>query len=552
MKSKLAGVLVLLFLHHISYAQRSESDGSYDDLIAKIDLYQSTPKVWVYLNAYLEKARREKDGPEIVAAYKEILHECSEDLRIVYADSMVMASKQTGIPDLIGASYLSKGILYYQQKQHDQALDNYIAANKYLIHTKDEYLKHKLKYSIGQIKYYLGYYNEAISYFSECVDYYRDTDAVPYLNSLYCLGLGYTSIGELPKAETSYTLALEGCQKYNIKFLLPYIGMAQGINNYKRKNFLEAKKDLTYSLPPIRQDNDIANQAVANFYLGKVNWALGLRQQAIDNFILVDSAFVKHKYIRPDLRENYEFLIRYFHQRKMHDSELKYIDRLLRADSILNTQYKYLVKKIHKEYDTGELLAQKEQIEIDLQKSNGYGWIMMSIIILLIASLCIFFRRNYNLKRKYRQRFENLLNNEIDAKPIVNPPVHKLDINPVVVENIIKRMAEFENKKKFLQKDINAYKLAESIGTNYKYLSKVIRQHKDKSFVNYINDLRIDYIVERLKSEPRLRNYTNGALADESGFSTAQHFTTAFKKRARISPGYFMEELNNIIPEENE
>jgi AraC-like DNA-binding protein len=56
--------------------------------------------------------------------------------------------------------------------------------------------------------------------------------------------------------------------------------------------------------------------------------------------------------------------------------------------------------------------------------------------------------------------------------------------------------------------------------------------------------LRIDYLIARLKAEPQIRKYGNGALAQEAGFSTAQHFVTEFKKKTGMPPGYFVEQYD--------
>jgi AraC-like DNA-binding protein len=104
-------------------------------------------------------------------------------------------------------------------------------------------------------------------------------------------------------------------------------------------------------------------------------------------------------------------------------------------------------------------------------------------------------------------------------------------------------LEKFEGKHKYLQAELTVGKLAGAVGTNTKYLSRVILAYKGKKFVYYINDLKVDYVINLLKTEVKYRNYTNKALAEEAGFSTAQHFTTAFTKRTGITPTFFITEL---------
>src|SRR5690606_12777376 len=74
-------------------------------------------------------------------------------------------------------------------------------------------------------------------------------------------------------------------------------------------------------------------------------------------------------------------------------------------------------------------------------------------------------------------------------------------------DQILSGLTKFENSKKFTQKDMSLGKLAVRLNTNTKYLSEVINRHKGKNFNAYINELRINYITEKLKSEPAYLNY---------------------------------------------
>ena len=86
-------------------------------------------------------------------------------------------------------------------------------------------------------------------------------------------------------------------------------------------------------------------------------------------------------------------------------------------------------------------------------------------------------------------------------------------------------------------------KLAAQLGTNTKYLSEVINRHKERNFNMYINELRIHYITEKLKSNPTYLNYKVSYLADECGFSSHSSFTTVFKTIVGVSPSTFVEFL---------
>ena len=108
----------------------------------------------------------------------------------------------------------------------------------------------------------------------------------------------------------------------------------------------------------------------------------------------------------------------------------------------------------------------------------------------------------------------------------------------------LKELERFEIKKKFLEKDLTLVHLASTFNTNSNYLSKVINYYRNKNYTTYLNDLRINYIVNLLKTESKFRNYTIKALAEESGFSAPQHFSKAFFSTTGIYPSYFLNQLN--------
>ncbi|RYJ39601.1 Response regulator receiver protein [Flavobacterium anhuiense] len=76
-------------------------------------------------------------------------------------------------------------------------------------------------------------------------------------------------------------------------------------------------------------------------------------------------------------------------------------------------------------------------------------------------------------------------------------------------------------------------------------MSKVVNVYKEKSFTQYINDLRIEFAINQLQVNNKLRKYTVQALALEFGFNNAESFSTAFYKKTGIKPTYFIKELDS-------
>ena len=112
-------------------------------------------------------------------------------------------------------------------------------------------------------------------------------------------------------------------------------------------------------------------------------------------------------------------------------------------------------------------------------------------------------------------------------------------------EQILNKLKRFENSKRFLNKDISLAVLAGQLDSNTKYLSEIINSHYHVNFNTYINKLRINYIIEKLKNDPNYINYKISYLADNCGFSSHSSFATVFKSITGISPVKFIELLND-------
>ena len=83
--------------------------------------------------------------------------------------------------------------------------------------------------------------------------------------------------------------------------------------------------------------------------------------------------------------------------------------------------------------------------------------------------------------------------------------------------------------------------LAAQLNTNTKYLSEIINRQKNKNFNSYINELRINYITDKLRSNPNYLHYKVRYLAEECGFSSHSTFTTVFKSVVGVSPTIFLD-----------
>lgn len=502
-------------------------------------------KLKLYSKVYLLRSKSENNWLEISNAYKNMLYLAVDDVKLTYADSMVHAARKSKNDVIIGAAYLTKGVVCYNNRKHDLALDNYLLANEYIAKTDDDYLKSKIKYSIAHIKYYLGFYDESIALFKECVDYFRDGNDRAYLNSIHSLGLCYNRIGLYDECSRLNKLGLHESYRLDNLEMITYFRHSESINQYFKKKYKQAITGLLTVLPEMKKQKDFANQTISYFYLGKSYWESHQREKAVQYFIKVDDAFMKEQFIRPDLRNNYELLIDYYKSLNNTKKQLFYIDHLLKADSMLDKNFSYLSSKIHKGYDTKSLLQSKKSIERKLSTRKNLE-IVLIVIIIILAVLSI---RSLRRKAHYKKKFILLMDaSEEDIKLPENETEKELGVNPETAAAILSQLEKFEKNQKFLDSELTINKLSSQFDSNVRYVSKVITHYKHKKYIDYVNDLRVDYVINLIKQENKYRNYTLQALAEEAGFKTSQHFTKAFLSRTGISATFFIKQIKKSHP----
>jgi AraC-like DNA-binding protein len=127
------------------------------------------------------------------------------------------------------------------------------------------------------------------------------------------------------------------------------------------------------------------------------------------------------------------------------------------------------------------------------------------------------------------------------------PKTETIGINEDIVNQILKKLTDFESSKGFLESNITIQTISESFETNNKYVSKIVNIYKEKTFIQYINDLRIEYALTSLKEDNKLRKYTIQALAIEFGFNNSESFSAAFHKKTGIKPTYFLKQLEDLL-----
>ncbi|PKV48547.1 tetratricopeptide repeat protein [Aquimarina sp. MAR_2010_214] len=548
--------IVLLFLiSFIGYGQSFKVPDSLVELDFKElenmfnNYIKNNPKkAEPHAKAYLQKGKNTGDVLNIAKGFHFLASLDRNDFekRIKYLDSAIVITKNIGHIKYPVVFYVNKGVIYEKNGLSGKALDHYLEGLAFAKKTNNILFVNILQHNIALLKRKLGKFEEAKSIFKKCLVYEKSmigkkkNDTLNYLFTLSELITTYRQNKEIDSAILLNTQGVKMSQEKDIKCLFR---LHKGIFQYYKKDFKNATNTIDQGLDELLKskyfkyyEND--NLINGYLFLGKSYLAVSKQKLAITYFKKLDSLIQTTNYLIPETRSAYLEIIDYYKSLDDKNNQLYYINRLLYNDSILNHNFRDINEKLIKDYDTPILLKEKEKLIASLKQENTKISSQNILISILLALSMFGFGYYYYRQRLYKKRFLKLLDTTADQSKKKGSSINKKTLN-----HLLDQLQKFEEKHGYLQSNLNAKDLAKSFGSNSSYLSKVVNTFKEKSFSSYINDLRINFVIDKLREDSIFRKYTVKAIAQEIGFNNAEAFSKAFYKKTGIYPSYFIKEL---------
>jgi len=229
------------------------------------------------------------------------------------------------------------------------------------------------------------------------------------------------------------------------------------------------------------------------------------------------------------------------------EKEIYYLKKYSQGAQKINYQEKAAF--IAKLYDMDVIDPMKETIKAKNRKAV-YLYSGLGFLALVLSFFIWKFTTSRKEKKKFLETIARLEQNEallkVGSAEIVEKELESKiknnDINEAAEKMILKKLSNFEKKYLFLKPEITAGSLASDFNTNVVYLSKVIKKHKNNNFNNYINQLKIDYVILELKTNPTYKNYKVTFWAEDCGIPYST-FVKVFNQQTGTTPSRFIEYL---------
>ncbi|WP_160114126.1 tetratricopeptide repeat protein [Aquimarina sp. AU119] len=221
----------------------------------------------------------------------------------------------------------------------------------------------------------------------------------------------------------------------------------------------------------------------------------------------------------------------------------------------LNEEYQKNKDKTVSKIYTAE--AEKLENEIENLKGDQIAdkqtktYVLIILIIVSVAFVFVVF--NYRKKQKKNTVLFQDLMQKIEVLELreqkegeQKEEVKEIIIDDIKVDEVLKGLSKLEATEYFLRSDCSLGSIAKKTKTNTTYLSKIIKMYKGKNFNSYINELRIDYVLRRLKNDKKFRSFSIVSIAKEIGYKSDNSFTKHFKAKTGLNPSYYIKKIEHM------
>lgn len=430
------------------------------------------------------------------------------------------------------------------KKEYVQSLEHYISIEKIIdkksnVTKRDSNRVSSSSYRIGRIQLELKNVDKAKVYFEKSLKYANSENLRS--NILYHISTLYEKKQNLPTAIKYAIRATDIASKNKWQLMLPtyYAGLSEYYLQYKKPD-----SAIYYAKIGLKDNIDCRldwlNTHIGNGYV--------LKKDFPNAIVYFNTAL---RYTPPsETLEVYKTLREVYTQTGQYKLALDQNELYLTLkDSLDNLKVKQEIIAITEKYESDKkqskikFLNEKNELNtivIKKQKEQIITYIFSLFLLLTILGLIIFlyvkkqrqkhllYLKNRQLLQKLKVREKNKQDNMLSTSVLLKKEEICTYITNLIDENF------------YLNKDITLLKMAKMANTNSSYLSKIINEDYDKSFTNFINDLRISYTLKKLESSSEYRKLTIEHIGENAGFSSSNAFYRAFKKHTGLTPSYYI------------
>ncbi|OCB69266.1 histidine kinase [Flavobacterium piscis] len=497
-------------------------------------------------------------------------------LALSYLDKMPETRDKKQLRSIL---YNYQGLSEWKRGNFSGAIESYQQGIKLSIEIGDIIQIVKFKNNIASINVAVGNYLLAIKDLRQLNDFVDKNERVytkeQYLNNKSNINLILAGSYEvfymkdvkkktlLDSAEYFYKKTISYSQNFPDNKIVAKLSLG---NIYSwQKNYANAEKTYYDIVFLAHQNNMPEILCTANYNLGDLYFTTKKYDKALVFFKKSDSIAASTKTNQVDyLKSNY-YQAKIYNILKEPELAYKhskiYLDNYEKSESKLNEEILEVNYKLGVGDLTNEMVTIQEKYKYDVFINKAlkvfYVILFVSIVFLLIKNirdknkahkkmndLIEEFKANLEKKAHYPEQEEEITEEVFEQEEVLLKKENaNLSIDEAKENKIVEKLLALENKLEYLNADFTLPYVAKKIKTNTTYLSYVVNKRFGKSFGEYSNELKINYVINEMITNHMYRKYSTQAIAESVGFKNAVSFAKSFRKRTGVSPAQF---ANNI------
>lgn len=552
-------ILSLIFFSDLFRGQNQTNfneSSQFEKIHQEIITAKNRDQAFAFCKKYIDLAKKEDNPQELLNGYESASGMANDSIGLKYGDSILNLAIKLKDQVAIGNSYYTIATRSLMLSDYKKASEFSVIAYDYYLTQKPEEVVKSI-FTIAKLKSLINEDEAAQKLLNEQYQNLKK-NLTPPNNKLwyrfYLTSLIMTN-AKLQKHKENELLIKES---YNFDKTNKEISLsnyqaifADAYNDFYMKNYTSAIQKINLATDMMGKTNIEVSENIT-FLLAQCYWKTGKIDKAFPIFEKIKNNFLKTKRTSLAFRPAFDFFTEYYKKNGTTEQQLASLNDLLEFDNFEKDVKNYVQLKL-KDFDDKHK-TKEQALSEDKQKFSD--WFSIAIISLSSIGVAYFVYR----KLKANKKKADLKVVEIQKTPTEIPqPKHNRDeiqetsdgteidyslyrpINKLTVDQILASMKNFESSFGFLEQDLKLTTLAQKMNTNEKYLSKVIKIYKGKTFNSYLTDLRFEYLDEKLITDSQFRNQKIKDISSKLGFGSPEFFATAFREKYGKSPKEYFE-----------
>jgi len=541
-----------------SFIATSDSIDEIEELIQDtFDEKKDTLLGLAYCNSFLERGKKQGDYDiQYFSSYQMtyiyyLMSDYNRAVRYGSLSTKLATKLQDTLKGISSNSLLGSSL--YVIGNYDEALKSYLAAKELSNLMEDSPYEILCITNIANARLKLKQFEDALKSFNTILTIVKQEDSATfprynetYLSATLGKGLALFELNRLEEAEQVNTKGIAFSIAIEDKKYEAFFNINLGHIYYKKERYDRSLGFVKDGKAMLRNFSDLENNKfIADFFIAKNYFKQERYEEAI---LLLDSIFerIGDKTNTDKIEEMYDLAIDISEIQGNKEKQIFYLHKL---DKIKETkaEKELLARELLLKNDLKDITIKNEKLTNEKAKTQVDKSIILTVsIILLFIILLVFlsYHRKTKLKeQKFLAIIEDISKNKVTETTQKASQVSK--IKDEKAKAILEKLHKLETTHFYLSQDITLHTTAKLLHTNTTYLSKALNAVQKQSFNQYLNKLRIDYVLVKLKEDAVFRSYTIHAISTEIGYKSATTFIKEFKNKTGLNPSYYIRKIED-------